>query len=223
VASAASQQCTEAHATVLVVDDEPSVTRGIELALRHTPFEILTANSADSALTLLREHSVQVVVSDERMPGMSGIELLTLVRAEFPSAARIMLTGHATVDVASRAINEGRIAFFLQKPCPAEDLIEAISTALTARPDSAQATAGAPSKDVIARNFPRKDFQQLSAREKEVLYLIVDGQRLGQIAKALFISPHTVRNHLKVIFRKLDVHSQSELMHKGRRASAIEK
>jgi DNA-binding NarL/FixJ family response regulator len=211
------------RATVLVVDDEPNVTRGVELALRHAPFELLTANSAQAALALLRERAIDVVVSDEQMPGMSGIELLRLVRSEFPDAARIMLTGHASLDVASRAINEGRIAFFLQKPCSADALRDAISAALPARLPSAQPRTSADTAEAIARNFPRKDFALLSAREKEVLYLIVDGQRLGQIAKALFISQHTVRNHLKVIFRKLDVHSQPDLMRKGRGSCAPEK
>jgi DNA-binding NarL/FixJ family response regulator len=207
-------------ATVLLVDDEPSVTRGIQLSLHRTKLHILAAHSAASALELLRARTVDVVVSDECMPGMRGTEFLALVRAQFPAVARILLTGHATVDVATKAINEGQIAFLLQKPCPPDRLHEAIVHALARHRGSEPASASPGySKESVARGFPRDDFARLSAREKEILYLVVDGQRPGQIAKSLFISEHTARNHLKVIFRKLDAHSQSELMARGRTVS----
>lgn len=203
--------------TVLVVDDEPSVTHGIQLALRRSPFEVVAAHSAASALALLRNRTIAVVVSDECMPGMRGTEFLARVRADFPDVARILLTGHATVDVAAQAINEGKIAFLLQKPCPPEQLHEAIARALA---DHRKSVPGPSPSELglraIARGFSRSDFERLSKREREVVALVVDGQRPREIAKAFFISEHTVRNHLKVIFRKLDVHSQSELMHKGR-------
>jgi len=202
--------------TVLVVDDEPEVSQGIALALRRAPFAIMAAHSAASAFEVLRAHLIDVVVSDECMPGMTGTVFLARVHMEFPAVARILLTGHATLDVATRAINEGKISFFLQKPCSPERLLEAISGALASQPSR----DARDKEDSIAQGFPRKDFGRLSNREKEILCLIVDGQRLGQIAKALFISEHTARNHLKVIFRKLDVHSQSELMRLGRQGNA---
>lgn len=201
---------------VLVVDDEPSVTRGIQLALRRSTFEIVAAHSAASALDLLRARRIDVVVTDERMPGMGGTEFLIRVRAEFPGIARILLTGYATLDVAAQAINEGKIAFLLQKPCPPEQLQDFIARAFAEHRSS---TPGF-SLRAIAKGFSRADFERLSKREAEVLCLVVDGQRLGQIAKLLFISEHTVRNHLKVIFRKLDVHSQAELMRRGRQGSS---
>jgi DNA-binding NarL/FixJ family response regulator len=200
---------------VLVVDDEPSVTRGIQLALRRSTFEVVAANSAASAIELLRARRIDVVVSDERMPGMGGTELLIRVRAEFPAIARILLTGHATLDVAAQAINEGKIAFLLQKPCSIDRLQDAIARAFAEHRRSAPGF----SLQAIAQGFSRADFQRLTKREEEILCLVVDGHRLGQIAKALFISEHTVRNHLKVIFRKLDVHSQGELMRRGRKSS----
>lgn len=206
---------TAAPITVLLVDDEPHLTRGIQWALRRAPVEFLTAHSAASALDLLRTRTVDVVVSDECMPAMKGTELLALVRAQFPAVARILLTGHATLDVATKAINEGQIAFLLHKPCPPERLLAAITAALASHRGSPAAPSGYP-KAAVALGFAREDFDSLSEREKEVLYLVVDGLRLAQIATSLFISEHTVRNHLKVIFRKLDVHSQGELMRKGR-------
>lgn len=203
-------------ATVLLVDDEPSVTQGVKSVLRRAPFEILAAHSTDSAFDLLRSRTIDVVVSDECMPTMRGTEFLAQVRTEFPSVARIMLTGQATLDVATKAINEGQIAFLLQKPCPSEQLANAIIKALGGPDGRGRIARSGYDNDSVARRFPRRDFEQLSPREKEVLFLVVDGQRPAQIAKALFISEHTVRNHLKMIFGKLDVHSQTDLMQIGR-------
>ncbi|MGQ9485518.1 MAG: response regulator [Desulfosoma sp.] len=116
--------------TVLFVDDEPNFTSAVKRALRHEPHRILTANSAMEALRLLSEEPVDVVVSDERMPGMSGSEFLALVRERHPRTLRIMLTGYATLEAAIRAINEGEIYRFLTKPCHTQDLCQILQQAL---------------------------------------------------------------------------------------------
>ena len=209
--------------TVLFLDDEPEITRGIQLALRGAPYTLFTAQSPAEAFALLRSRSIDVVVSDERMPGMSGTEFLARVKVDFPRTARILLTGHATLAVATKAINDGRITFLLEKPCPPERLVDAIAEALAGmKQDSSMGGETVPrGLAVIAGGFPDQAFQTLSAREREILGLIVDGQRLSQIARQLFISEHTARNHLKVIFRKLDAHSQVELIRKGREGKRV--
>lgn len=108
--------------TVLLVDDEPHVTAGLRRALRHEPFDILTADSAAAALGLLAQHPVDVVVSDERMPGMPGSVLLTEVRKRYPDTMRIILSGQAGLDDVLRAINDGEIYRFLLKPINATEL-----------------------------------------------------------------------------------------------------
>ncbi|ROQ90128.1 response regulator [Desulfosoma caldarium] len=116
--------------TVLFVDDEPNFTSAVKRALRHEPYRILTAHSAMEALRLLSEEPVDVVVSDERMPGMTGSEFLALVRERHPRTLRIMLTGYATLEAAIRAINEGEIYRFLTKPCHTQDLCQVLRQAL---------------------------------------------------------------------------------------------
>lgn len=116
--------------TVLFVDDEPNFTSAVKRALRHEPYRILTANSALEALRLLSEEPVDVVVSDERMPGMTGSEFLALVRERHQRTLRIMLTGYATLEAAIRAINEGEIYRFLTKPCHTQDLVQILRQAL---------------------------------------------------------------------------------------------
>ena len=115
---------------VLFVDDEPSVTAGIKTALRKAPFDVLTASSGADALSQLEQHAVDVVVSDERMPGMCGSELLSRVRDQYPDTVRMILSGQADLEAAVRAINEGGIFRFLLKPCDPVDLAASVTEAL---------------------------------------------------------------------------------------------
>ena len=115
---------------ILFVDDEPNVTNALKHTLRKGKYDILTANSADEALAILGQEAVDVVVSDEQMPGMSGSELLAKIRREYPDTVRIILTGQASLDAAVRAINKGEIYRFLTKPCNGMELAVTIRQAL---------------------------------------------------------------------------------------------
>lgn len=115
---------------VLFVDDDPRVTSALKRQMRNEAFEVLQATSGQQALEMLAEHEVDVLVTDERMPGMSGSELATAVRNEFPETVRIMLTGQATLEAAAKAINEGEIFRFYIKPCNPADLVVGIRQGL---------------------------------------------------------------------------------------------
>ena len=116
--------------TVLLVDDEPSVLTGLSRVLRKEPYEILTAGSAVEAAGLLEDNTVDLIVSDEQMPGMSGTEFLARVARDYPDIVRIILTGHPTLPAALRAINEGKVYQFFTKPCNEIDLAITIRRAL---------------------------------------------------------------------------------------------
>jgi DNA-binding NtrC family response regulator len=115
---------------ILLVDDDPRITAALQRVLCHEFYELLTAHSADEALAILSRTSIDVIVSDERMPGMSGSEFLALVRHNYPDTVRIILTGHASLEVAMRAINKGEVSRFLMKPCNRHDLTDAIEYGL---------------------------------------------------------------------------------------------
>jgi two-component system, probable response regulator PhcQ len=117
-------------ATVLLVDDEPHVLDALKRALRREPFQCLSATSGAAAQELLAHHPVDVIISDEQMPGMSGSVLLSLVRKQFPQAIRIILSGQATLEAAVRAINEGEVYRFFLKPCDPANLASTIHQAL---------------------------------------------------------------------------------------------
>jgi two-component system, probable response regulator PhcQ len=115
---------------ILLVDDEPHVTDALSRHFTKKGFHVLKATSAAEAFQLLERRRVDVVVSDERMPGESGSAFLARVRERFPNTIRIILTGQASLDAAVRAINEGEVYRFFFKPCNPTDLIFTIQQAL---------------------------------------------------------------------------------------------
>jgi DNA-binding response OmpR family regulator len=121
---------TEGQRQVLLVDDEPDVLAGLRRALHKEPYAILCASSVAEALDILRSKAVQVVVSDQDMPGVQGTTFLAQVRQWFPDTVRFMLTGRGTLDVATQAITAGAVSDFFLKPCDHADLALAIRSAL---------------------------------------------------------------------------------------------
>jgi response regulator RpfG family c-di-GMP phosphodiesterase len=107
---------------VLCVDDEPALLEGIERHLRKR-YEVITSTSGQQALELMTARGpFAVVVSDMRMPAMSGAVFLARARELAPDTVRMLLTGHADMDSAIAAVNNGQIFRFLTKPCPAHQL-----------------------------------------------------------------------------------------------------
>lgn len=115
---------------VLFVDDEPNVLEGYQRSLRRD-FTLATAASGAEGLAWLeRNGGVAVVVADRRMPGMDGVEFLARVRQGWPDTTRVMLTGQADLRSTIEAVNAGHIFRFLNKPCPREELADALRAAL---------------------------------------------------------------------------------------------
>jgi Response regulator containing CheY-like receiver, AAA-type ATPase, and DNA-binding domains len=101
---------------ILLVDDEENVLASLGRALFEEPYEVYSATSGERALEIMQAHCFKVVISDERMIGMQGSEYLSLVKERYPDTVRILLTGHATMDAAVRAVNQGEIYRFFTKP-----------------------------------------------------------------------------------------------------------
>ena len=115
---------------ILFVDDEPNILQSIQRQLRNR-FALQTADGGDEALRVLKEDGpFAVIVSDMRMPGMNGVELLTKVKDSYPEIVRLMLTGNADQETAMEAVNNGQIFRFLTKPCPQATFITSLALAL---------------------------------------------------------------------------------------------
>jgi DNA-binding NtrC family response regulator len=106
---------------ILVVDDEPDILFSLELLLRRE-FEVHTAAGGAQALEVLRQQCVHVILTDQRMPGMTGAELLERSRPVCPQAVRIVFTGYADIRAVIDAINKGQVFRYLTKPWDPDDL-----------------------------------------------------------------------------------------------------
>lgn len=178
---------------VLVVDDEPE-----HLTLLRTFLEddwnIVTAGSGAEAVGLVRERTFDVVLSDQRMPGMSGVELLKLCAEVQPDATRIMLTAWSDSAAMIGAINEGRVFRFLQKPWEPHALFEALR-------EGSERCAYRRALHHFVAELRRKNAEleaSLRARE-EAQESLLHAERLAAIGQLTTGVVHEIRNHLQVM------------------------
>jgi CheY-like chemotaxis protein len=115
--------------TLLLVDDEPSISASLRRLLRRDGYKIVMANSGPEGLQRLAENDVDVIVSDQRMPGMTGVEFLRRAKELYPDTVRIVLSGYTELQYITDAVNEGAIYKFLTKPWDDELLREQIAEA----------------------------------------------------------------------------------------------
>jgi response regulator RpfG family c-di-GMP phosphodiesterase len=114
--------------TLLVGDDEPDVCDSVHDLLRRE-FNVLKARSAAEGVKLMQEHEVHIIMTDQRMPQSTGVELLSRIRRGHPKAVRMLFTGYADLDAIVQAINQGHIFQFLKKPWQPEELETAVREA----------------------------------------------------------------------------------------------
>jgi response regulator RpfG family c-di-GMP phosphodiesterase len=115
--------------SILLVDDEANITSALKRTLRRDGYNVLTANSGEEGLNLLSIHEVGVIISDQRMPHMTGVDFLRKVKVLYPKTFRIVLSGYTELESVTSAINEGAIYKFLTKPWEDEQLRENIREA----------------------------------------------------------------------------------------------
>ena len=116
--------------TILFVDDEENILKALVRLFRTEGHLLLTAATPNDGLKKINENLVSLVVADHRMPEMTGVEFLRRVKEESPDTVRIMLTGHADVDVATEAINRGQIFRFIRKPWDEDEIKNIVKQAL---------------------------------------------------------------------------------------------
>lgn len=115
--------------TVLVVDDEPNIIATMKSLLRRE-FDVVGALSAEEALSIVDSREVHIVITDQRMPQMSGVELLQQLAARHPKPIRILLTGYSDVESVIASINKAHIYRYISKPWMAEDMIKILREAV---------------------------------------------------------------------------------------------
>jgi two-component system response regulator HupR/HoxA len=107
--------------TVLFVDDEKKILTSLKRGLLDEPYETLFANSGKEALEILKRKKVHVIVTDMRMPEMTGLELLRIVKEEYPQIVRMVLSGYTQISTLLTAINQGEVYKYITKPWKLEE------------------------------------------------------------------------------------------------------
>ena len=193
---------------VLLVDDHAMVRRGLATFLQ--VFDDLNlageASNGDEALQLCAELAPDVVLMDMLMPSMDGAEATRRIREQFPAVQVLVLSSFKEDQMIQNALKAGAIGYLL-KDVSADTLAQAIRAAYAGRatlaPEAVQAMVSAASQ-------PKKTDFKLTARELDVLTLVVQGLNNTQIATALFVSPATIKSHVSHILHKLSTSSRTE-------------
>jgi len=192
-----------ADVVVHIVDDEEAVRNSLAFLLSISGYAVKVHDSATSFLRHSKGLTSACLITDLRMPDMSGVELIKRLRSENLAIPAIVITGHGDVPMAVEAMKAGAIDF-LEKPFEDEVIISAVSRAI----EMVENRPSAPTDvDLI-----RERMAQLSEREHQVMEGVVAGQSNKAIAYNLDISPRTVEVHRANVMAKMNCKSLPELV-----------
>lgn len=197
---------------VYVIDDDEAMRDSLQFLLDSADFEVTLFESAQAFLDTLSTVEFGCVVSDIRMPGIDGIELLKRVKESRGTLPVIIMTGHGDVPLAVEAMKLGAVDF-MEKPFEDERLIAMIDLALR------QAEAGA--RDEAAAQDVATRIDSLSPRERQVMDGLVAGLSNKMIARDYNISPRTIEVYRANVMTKMQASSLSELVRLAMRAGAL--
>jgi len=197
---------------VYVVDDDPAMRESLEFLLDAAGFSVTTFDSAADFLQQLPRLTFGCIVSDIRMPGIDGMELLRDVKAGRAEMPIIIMTGHGDIPLAVEAIKLGALDF-LEKPFEDERMIGAIRTALE--------RGKAAAKDEVVASDVAARIASLSQRERQVMDGIVAGSSNKQMARDYDISPRTIEVYRANVMTKMQARSLSELVRTALRAGLL--
>ena len=191
------------ESTVHVIDDDEALRDSLTFLLRTARLDVQSYPSATAFLEALPEANLSCVITDVRMPGMSGIDLLRRLRERKISVPVIVITGHGDIPLAVEAMRIGAIDF-LEKPFDDEVLIASVKAAL--RQKEGEAKRHGERAEIEGR------LAALSNRERDVLGGLVAGRANKQIAFDLGISPRTVEIYRANLMSKMQAGSLSDLV-----------
>ena len=188
---------------ILIADDHPVVRTGLALMLKYEPdMEVVAeAGNGQEAVECYRKHRPDITLMDLRMPEMDGVEALTAIRREFPTARIILLTTYDLDEEIYQGLRAGAQAYLL-KDTPCEEILETIRVVHSGRKRI--------TLEVGAKLAERSVFLELTEREMEVLRLMAQGKSNQEIGAALFIAEGTVKFHVNHILNKLDVTDRTQ-------------
>ena len=196
--------------TVVVADDHTIVREGLVGLLRDHQFDVVgSVGDGRQLLDAAKRHRPDVIVTDISMPGLSGLEVMPHLKAASPETRVIVLTMHEDAELAARALRAGASGFLL-KDSAGEELVNAVYQTLQGRVYLTPVLT----RDVMARmaDATGSDGPKLTARQLDVLRLVVEGKRMKEIGAILQLSSRTVETHKYELMGVLGVHSTAELV-----------
>lgn len=193
----------EEQPVVIVVDDDPAIRKAIDRLLRSVGLRVELFESAQEFRQSNRPDAPSCIVLDVRLPGQSGLNLQRDLAAADIRVPVIFITAHGDIPMSVRAMKAGAVEF-LTKPFHDQDLLDAIEVAL--EKDRARRA-----EDKLTAKL-RERFDTLTARERQVMQLVVAGRLNKQIAAELGISEMTAKIHRGQVFRKMQAASLPDLV-----------
>ena len=203
-------------ADCVIADDHPAVLDAVASVLERRGIAVAgRARDGNEALAVIEAHKPSVALLDIRMPGASGIEVARSAGRVAPETSIILYTGFGDRELLTEALDAGARGFVL-KEAPLEDLVRAVETVAAGGTYVDPVLAG-----VLASSEATARIPKLTQRERDVLRLLADGLGNDEIGKRLFISPETVRTHVRKAMDKLDADTRTQAVAEALRQSLI--
>jgi DNA-binding NarL/FixJ family response regulator len=214
--------------TLLIVDDHPLFREGLKTIIAGDPnFEVVgEAGNGREALQMTGEKKPDLVLLDIALPDRTGIDVTGEIKRISPKTMVMIVSMHSKVDYIVKAFQAGATGYVV-KDSAAERLLQGIDAVLKGE----YFLDSSVSHKVVQRlmEFPKEEakitdrgYDALTSREQEVMVLLAEGRSAREIAEKLFVSPRTVENHRTSIMRKLDLHSNHELIRYAVRLGLID-
>jgi DNA-binding NarL/FixJ family response regulator len=200
----------------LVADDHPAMLRAVTEILRRNGMQVIAeAVDGEEALAKIEQRKPDVALIDIRMPRMSGVEVARRAARSAPETAVILYSGYGDKALLVEALDAG-VRGFVLKEAPLVDLHRAMEIVAGGGTYVDPVLAGSLATAEVAQKLPA-----LTQRERDVLRLLANGQSNEEIGKALFISPETVRTHVRKAMDKLEADTRTEAVAKALRQKLI--
>jgi two-component system nitrate/nitrite response regulator NarL len=203
---------TKQKIRILIADDHPVVRKGLQscLARQDTLKVVGEASDGEEALAKALELAPDVVLLDISMPRRDGLAVTEILRRQAPEIKILVLSVHSNREYIFRIIQAGAHGY-VSKEAPTDQLVRAIQTVFEGQTFFSPEAAQEALHRLVQNGGKREPFAQLTAREREVLVLIAQGQSNKEIALKLGIGVRTIETHRERIMRRLDIHSVAGL------------